>query len=351
MPTQYVYEQPRLHSNLVLSSLQLLAWILFLPSAWRDYIARLDPGLPPDCTLLDIGPAYSAYPRARRFLTGYVEPGPPGTARIESSRTRWRHPLMWRILASYLVYIPLIIGVSMLVLWLFGRSGDTFMIGIIAPILIAIFYFILGGIWISLAVGLVLSVPGSLIFALGYGIRGGLGYPMTSTLPGALIYGLVIGLAGGLAGHVAINITRRPLNYSLSRWSTLISGALTGILLGGAAMFAMLSVLRYVIYVIFDVLPPGGNAQSLSLAAALLLVLSLIFAAIVKWQQARQVLLINLLTFVALLAMFAVMRVFNFFPGASIALPILFIALIGLPYGMVVHIAGPRIAAAAASLG
>jgi AAA domain len=351
LSTQYAYGQPRLHPNLILSSLQLLAWILFLPSAWRDYIARVDPTLPPDCTLLDISPAYSAYPRARRILAGQAETTPPDAARSDSGRTYWRHPLMWRILASYLVYIPIILGVSMLVLWLFGRTGDTFIIGIIAPILIAIFYLILGGIWISVAVGLVLSVPGSLIFALGYGIRGGLGYPMTSTLPGALVYGVVIGLAGGLAGHVAINITRKPLNYSLSRWSVLISGALNGILLGGAAMFAMLSVLRYVIYAIFDVLPPGGNAQSLGLAVALLLILSLIFATIVKWRHARRVLLINLLTFVVLLAMFVVMRVFNFFPGTSIALPILFIALIGLPYGLVVRIAGPRIAAAAAALG
>ena len=52
-------------------------------------------------------------------------------------------------------------------------------VGIVAPMLIAIFYFIFGGIWINMAVGLVLSVPGSLIFALGYSIRGGLGYPMS----------------------------------------------------------------------------------------------------------------------------------------------------------------------------
>ena len=53
-PEQHSYEQPRLHPNLVLSSLQLLAWILFRPSAWRDYITRIDPTLQPDCTLLDI---------------------------------------------------------------------------------------------------------------------------------------------------------------------------------------------------------------------------------------------------------------------------------------------------------
>ncbi len=52
---QHVYKQARLHPNLVLSSLQLLAWVLFQPSAWRDYIARINLTLPPDCTLLDLG--------------------------------------------------------------------------------------------------------------------------------------------------------------------------------------------------------------------------------------------------------------------------------------------------------
>jgi hypothetical protein len=318
---QHTYEQSRLHPNLVLSSFQLLAWVLFQPSAWRDYIARIDPSLPPDCTLLELRPANS------------------------------RAPLVQRILASYLVYLPLILGVSMLVLWLFGRSGDTFTIGILASMLIAIFYFILGGIWSSLAVGLVLSVPGSLIFVLGYSINGGLDYPMKATLMGSLIYGAVVGLVGGLAGHVSVNISRKPLDYSQTRWSVLISGALNGILLGGAAIFTILNILRYVIYAIFGVLAPGGNAQSLPLTAALLLILTLLCTAVVKWRYVRQVLLINLLTLLTLLLLFVVMRAFHFFQGTALALPILFIALIGLPYGLVERIAGPRIAAAAAALG
>ena len=96
-------------------------------------------------------------------------------------------------------------------------------------------------------------------------------------------------------------------------------------------MFTMLSILRYVIYAIFDVLPPGGHAQSLPLAAVLLLFLSLIFGVIVKWRHAIAVLLINVLMFGALLGLFNVMRGVHFFQGTSIALPILFIALIGLP--------------------
>src|SRR5262249_21288194 len=140
---------------------------------------------------------------------------------------------------------------------------------------------------------------------------------------GSMIYAVVIGLAGGLAGKVAANITRKSLSSSLSRLSFLISGTLTGIVLGGVAMFAMLSVVRYAIYLIFGTPPPGENAWGLLFSVTMLLVLHLVFGLIVAWRQALQVLLINVLVFLALVIMFVVMYSFQFFSGTSIALPVL----------------------------
>ena len=36
-------DAPELHSNLILGSLQLLFWLLFHPTAWRHYVACIDP--------------------------------------------------------------------------------------------------------------------------------------------------------------------------------------------------------------------------------------------------------------------------------------------------------------------
>ncbi|HET9222542.1 MAG TPA: hypothetical protein VFO07_08565, partial [Roseiflexaceae bacterium] len=350
-PRLYAYVPPRLHPSLVLSSFQLLAWILFRPSAWRDYIVRLDPSLQPDCTLLDIGSSRNRYSTTHPILVEVNITYLPTVPRLEPGRVYSRHPLMWRILFSYLVYLPLVLSVSALVLWLFGRTGEIFIVGLIAPIVVAILYFVLAGIWINLAVGLVLSVLGSMIFALGYSIRGGLGYPIAANMIGALSYNLVIGLAGGLAGTVATNISKPSLDYSLSRWNLRVSGTLTGILLSGVAMFTMLSILRYTSYALGGVFLPSDNPQSLPLAVALVLILVLSFVAVVLWRHTSQLLLINGLMVIALLAMFAIMRNLNFFQAPSITLPTLFIAMIGLPYGIVVRIAGPRVAAAAATLG
>jgi hypothetical protein len=59
-------DAPALHPNLLPASLQLLVWLFFHPSAWRNHIARIDPTLSPNFTLArltrnnGIGQSYSA---------------------------------------------------------------------------------------------------------------------------------------------------------------------------------------------------------------------------------------------------------------------------------------------------
>ena len=52
----------RLHPNLILSSLQLPFWLLFHPSAWRHFVARIDPALRPDFTLAGLSRAQRRIP-------------------------------------------------------------------------------------------------------------------------------------------------------------------------------------------------------------------------------------------------------------------------------------------------
>src|SRR5258705_1323829 len=57
-----------LHPNLSLASLQLIAWIFFHPSAWRNYAASFEPPLPPDFCLIDLQPSHWRDLRMQRFL-------------------------------------------------------------------------------------------------------------------------------------------------------------------------------------------------------------------------------------------------------------------------------------------
>ncbi len=56
-----------LHNNSLIASVQLLAWLLFHPSAWRDYISQIHPSLQPNFVLGDVPEAYRHDPKLRRL--------------------------------------------------------------------------------------------------------------------------------------------------------------------------------------------------------------------------------------------------------------------------------------------
>ena len=98
-PNAYTHS-PELHPNLILGSLQLLAWLFFHPSAWRNYIARIDPNLSPLFSLLDL------------------------------DRNHWRNPDMRRILVLIYFALPLIEGsLAALIIWGAGISVEPLSVG------------------------------------------------------------------------------------------------------------------------------------------------------------------------------------------------------------------------------
>ncbi|RKZ47063.1 MAG: ATP-binding protein [Candidatus Parabeggiatoa sp. nov. 3] len=56
-----------LHNNSLIASVQLLAWLLFHPSAWRDYISQIHPSLQPNFVLSDVPINYKHDPKLRRL--------------------------------------------------------------------------------------------------------------------------------------------------------------------------------------------------------------------------------------------------------------------------------------------
>jgi len=56
-----------LHNNSLIASVQLLAWLLFHPSAWRDYISQIHPSLQPNFVLGDVPINYKHDPKLRRL--------------------------------------------------------------------------------------------------------------------------------------------------------------------------------------------------------------------------------------------------------------------------------------------
>ncbi len=73
-PLQSAYtDSSELHPNIILSSLQLLVWLFFNPSAWSNYVANTDPNLRSDFALAELSLAQWRNVRLRRLLVrGYI---------------------------------------------------------------------------------------------------------------------------------------------------------------------------------------------------------------------------------------------------------------------------------------
>ena len=76
IPRNAYTHAPKQHPNLILGSLQLLFWLFFRPSAWRNHLARIDSALAPDS----------------RGITGL----------------RWRNPALWKLLLQGYLILPLL---------------------------------------------------------------------------------------------------------------------------------------------------------------------------------------------------------------------------------------------------
>ena len=130
-------DAPELHPNLILGSFQLLFWLVFHPSAWRHYVARIDPALRPDFTL------------------------------VEPSRQQWLTPaLRLLMIRAYLVW-PLLVGLPVaLIFWIQRAPLESSMIFVAHVVAISLTLGIMIGAVIGVAAGLV----GSVAISLAYGI-------------------------------------------------------------------------------------------------------------------------------------------------------------------------------------
>ncbi|MFB2771493.1 hypothetical protein ACE1AT_19720 [Pelatocladus sp. BLCC-F211] len=179
LPTDYskIYtDAPEQHPNLVLGSLQLLFWLLFRPSAWRNHVARIDSNLRPDFCLAEL------------------------------NRNHWRHPILRRLLIQAYIILPILPGLLVgCVLLLRGEASDKVALG----------------------------VESGVAFGVAFGVASGVAFGVASGVVYAVIHGMEIDVASGVEFGVEIgvagSIAKRERSYSLGRQ---IGGVVVGILVG-----------------------------------------------------------------------------------------------------------------------
>jgi hypothetical protein len=197
-------DAPRPYPNPIPGSFQLIFWLLFHPSAWRNYVARIDPTLRPDFCLAEL------------------------------SWAQWRNPTLRRLLAIVYLVLPLLVGSLIgLAVWAAGRPGTDILIGIGVGIGISVGISIGTGGGISVAGGAV----GSAVLGLGIGAVGGAIFAagddaaLSESAGAALVaaYGVGAGIVGSTMGHASDPGSA----YSLARR---IGGVVVGVVISSVAV-------------------------------------------------------------------------------------------------------------------
>ena len=174
-------DAPDLHPNLILGSLHLLFWLFFHPSAWRNYIVRIDPTLQPDFTL------------------------------VELSRAQWRIPALRRLLAQSYLMLPLLVGLPVgLILWIKGVPPES----LVTPVA----YVVAISLTLGLMLGAVISVAGGVTSGVMVGLAVGVVASLTSGDLSRIAIPTAISIAIGAAGGIASSVTsQRPASSSRSQ--------------------------------------------------------------------------------------------------------------------------------------
>lgn len=203
-----------LHPNLLVASLQLLIWLLFHPSAWRNYVTQLDPALSPDFALAEL------------------------------QAEQWRNPGLRRLLLMSYGVLPLLAGllISLIPWWVVGLSSRE----VLANVLICLAY----GVVTSLAVGATVSVAVGIVYGTAISLAACLAPDALVNLiahqPSAYLIGgrppaelmgilrvILFGLAAGMAGNIAITAATKKQHYSLIRQ---VGGFVSGLVISGALL-------------------------------------------------------------------------------------------------------------------
>ncbi len=167
-------DAPRLHPNLLVGSLQLLVWLFYHPSAWRNHVNWLEPGLRADFTLTDLSRARQLSPHLRRTL-----------------------------IQGYFI-LPLLSTLPVgLILWRQGAPLDQAMVTTLTFILAI-------NLALALMIGAVVSVAAGIAGGVTVGLAFGLAASITSGYVESIAVPTAMSVAIGAVGSVTAMVASQP---------------------------------------------------------------------------------------------------------------------------------------------
>lgn len=147
-----------LPSSPIFASLVIIGWLLFTPSAWRRYVASIDPNLSPNFALAHL------------------------------TKQHWQQPALWRLLL--LGHGLTSLWVSLIViscLWLLDTPNEGILLATCYALPLSLVGGILGSLMVSVAFGIITGMIGGILLSLPIGIAGEILFSMAKNLAIAIM--------------------------------------------------------------------------------------------------------------------------------------------------------------------
>ena len=242
-------DAPELHPNLLVGGLHLLFWLFFHPSAWRNYVARIDPSLRSDFSLAAL------------------------------SRKQWGNPALRRLLIAGYILWPCLLGLA-------GSLTATIWSGRpVAELPYYVGYSVAHGMTSALGSGLVLSVGIGLVSSPIVSLVGGIGAVIDMVLRGSNTWRAAgTNLTMSVVCGAMVSMAGRP-PYSIGRQ---LGGVVIGIVTGSLALALIIGVAFGITTLVTGsevsfvqtnevVTPAGGVANGAAIGAGLGILLAIAF--------------------------------------------------------------------------
>lgn len=205
---------PQMHSNLLFGSIQLLFWLVFHPSAWVNFVARLDENLHPRFSLANL------------------------------RRIHLQNCLLRRILIVSFIVLPIVSSLLVsLILWITGQNREHIIVGTAVALVGSIVMAVNFSAAVSVAGGIVMSSIGGIIAGISIGIAPH-NVHLLNGMPVFRISNFVlVGYAISFSYSVPTGFTMSLLNNIKRNKSSLsggqkIGGIITGFFVGLASVAA-----------------------------------------------------------------------------------------------------------------
>ncbi|MEQ8381449.1 MAG: ATP-binding protein [Coleofasciculus sp. A1-SPW-01] len=171
VPRNAYTDSPEQHPNLIMGSVQLLFWLFFHPSAFRNHLKRIDPALD--------------------FHNNRRNP------------LQWQNLKFWKLLFQGYIVLPILANLIVaLVLLVLGESLNE----IVPRLAVGLAYGVVYGVGVGLAVGGAVGVVYSVAVGVAVGVAYGLAGGVAASLAVGVAYGLAVGVAYGVAVGLAYGV-------------------------------------------------------------------------------------------------------------------------------------------------